>query len=142
MEFKSTLRTNLHTGQPDDKIQLSALKTIAGFLNAHGGTLMIGIDDDGKVLGLAADDFPNEDKMGLHLVNLIRDRIGDIFLPYVHPHFEDEDDERVLVIRCEKGPKSAFVKDGSVQRFYVRGANATVELSGGSLMDHVNAHFN
>jgi hypothetical protein len=37
VEFKSTLRTNLHTGQPDDKIQLSALKTIAGFLNAQGG---------------------------------------------------------------------------------------------------------
>jgi predicted HTH transcriptional regulator len=55
---------------------------------AHGGMLVIGVDDDGKVLGLAADDFPNEDKMGLHLVNLIRDRIGDIFLPYVHPHFE------------------------------------------------------
>jgi hypothetical protein len=56
---------------------------------------MARLDDDGKVLGLAADGFPNEDKMGLHLVNLIRDRIGDVFLPYVHPHFEDEDDERV-----------------------------------------------
>jgi predicted HTH transcriptional regulator len=66
------------------------LKTVAGFLNAHGGTLMVGVDDDGKVLGLAADGFPNEDKMGLHLVNLIRDRIGDVFLPYVYPHFEDE----------------------------------------------------
>ncbi|CCE11423.1 conserved hypothetical protein [Bradyrhizobium sp. STM 3843] len=141
VEFKSTLRTNLHTGQPDDKIQLSALKTIAGFLNARGGTLMVGVDDEGKVLGLAADGFPNEDKMGLHLVNLIRDRIGDIFLPYVHPHFEDEDDQRVFVIRCERGPKPAFVKDGAVQRFYVRGANATVELSGSAVMDYGNAHF-
>jgi predicted HTH transcriptional regulator len=102
---------------------------------------MIGVDDDGKVLGLGADGFPSEDKMGLHLVNLIRDRIGDVFLPYVHPHFEDEDDQRVLIIRCEKGPKSAFVKDGSAQRSYVRGANATVELSGSSLMDYVKAHF-
>jgi len=79
--------------------------------------------------------------MGLHLVNLIRDRIGDIFLPYVHPHFEDEDDQRVFLIRCEKGPKPAFVKDGAVQRFYVRGANATVELSGSSVMDYGKAHF-
>ena len=64
VEFKSTLRTNLHTGQADAKIELSALKSVAGFLNAQGGTLMIGVDDDGKVLGLAADKFPNEDKMG------------------------------------------------------------------------------
>jgi predicted HTH transcriptional regulator len=116
------------------------LKTIAGFLNANGGTLMVGVDDR-KVLGLAADAFPNEDKMGLHLVNLIRDRIGDIFLPYVHPHFEEEDDQRVFVIRCERGPKPAFVKDGAVQRFYVRGANATVELLGNSAMDYSKAHF-
>jgi hypothetical protein len=141
VEFKSTLRTNLHTGQADEKMHLSALKTIAGFLNAKGGTLMIGVADDGKVLGLGADGFPNEDKMGLHLVNLIRDRIGEIFLPYVHPHFEGEDAERVLVVRCEKGPKAAFVKDGSVHRFYVRGANATAELSGNSVTDYVKARF-
>ena len=140
-EFKSTLRTNLHTNQHDEKIQLSALKTIAGFLNAHGGTLLIGVADDGEVLGLAADGFPNEDKMGLHLINLIKDRIGDVFLPYIHPHFEDQDGERVLIIRCEKGPKAAFVKDGSQQRFFVRGGNATTELSGNSVMDYVRQRF-
>src|SRR3546814_4002172 len=48
VEFKSTLRMNLHTGQVDDKIQLSALKTIAGFLNAKGGTLLIGVSDEDR----------------------------------------------------------------------------------------------
>lgn len=141
IEFKSTLRTNLHTGQPDEKMHLAALKTITGFLNARGGTLVIGVADDGKVLGLSADGFPNEDKMGLHLVNLLKDRVGEIFLPYVHPHFEDEDGERVMVVRCEKGPKPAFVKDGSVHRFFVRGANATMELSGNSVTDYVKSRF-
>ena len=65
--------------------------------------------------------------MGLHLVNLVKDRIGDVFLPYVHQHFEDQDGERLLTIRCEKGPKAAFVKDGNEQRFFVRGGNATVD---------------
>ena len=141
MEFKSTLRTNLHTGQRDEKVQLAVLKTIAGFLNAQGGTLMVGVGDDGKVLGLSADAFENEDKMGLHLVNLIRERVGEIFLPYVHPHFEEEDGQRLLVIRCEKGPKPAFVKDGSFKRFYVRGGNGTTEFSGNSLTDYAKAHF-
>lgn len=141
VEFKSTLRTNLHTGQVDEKIHLSALKTIAGFLNAKGGTLVIGVSDDGKVLGLAADGFPNDDKMALHLVNLIRDRIGELFLPYIHPHFDDQEGERVMVVQCEQGPKAAFVKDGGNQRFFVRGANATTELSGSAVMDYVKARF-
>ena len=140
-EFKSTLRTNLHTTQHDEKIHLSSLKTIAGFLNAQGGTLLIGVADDGEVLGLSADGFPNEDKMSLHLVNLIKDRIGDVFLPYVHPHFEDQDGERILIVRCEKGPKAAFVKDGNQQRFFVRGGNATTELSGNSVMEYVKQRF-
>lgn len=141
VEFKSTLRTNLHTGQADEKIHLSVLKTIAAFLNAKGGTLLIGVADDGQVLGLDADGFPNEDKMGLHLVNLIKDRIGEVFMPYVHPHFEEQDGTRILSVRCERGPKPAFVKDGPVQRFYVRGGNATTELSGGSVTDYVKHRF-
>jgi hypothetical protein len=141
VEFKATLRTNLHTGQVDEKMHLSALKTIAGFLNAKGGTLLIGVADDGDVLGLVADAFPNEDKMGLHLVNLIRDRIGDVFLPYVHPHFEEQHGTRVLAIRCERGPKAAFVKDGGLQRFFVRGGNATAELMGNSITDYVKQRF-
>lgn len=141
VEFKSTLRTNLHTGQPDEKMHLSALKTIAGFLNAKGGTLLIGVSDDGEVLGVGSDNFPNEDKMGLHLVNLIKDRIGEVFLPYIHPHFEDHDEGRVLAIRCERGPKAAFVKDGNQQRFYVRGGNATTELMGSSIPEYVQQRF-
>lgn len=141
VEFKSTLRTNLHTGQVDEKIHLSALKTIAGFLNANGGTLLIGVADNGEVLGLSADGFPNEDKMSLHLVNLIKDRIGDVFLPYVHPHFEDQDDGRVLAIRCERGPKPAFIKDAGQQKFFVRGGNSTAELMGNSITDYVSQRF-
>ncbi|MCJ2137419.1 DUF262 domain-containing protein [Methylobacterium sp. J-026] len=141
VEFKSTFRMNLHTGQVDDKIQVAALKTIAGFLNAKGGTLLIGVADDGEVLGLDADGFQNEDKYGLHLVNLVKDRIGEVFLPYVHPHFQDEGAGRVLAIRCEKGPKAAFLKDGNLQRFFVRGGNATTELSGSSITDYVKQRF-
>lgn len=141
VEFKATLRMNLHTKQPDEKLQVATLKTIAGFLNAKGGSLLIGVADDGEKLGLDADGFPNEDKMGLHLINLVKDRIGEIYLPYVHPHFEEEDGFRVLAVRCEKGPKPAFVKDGNLQRFFVRGGNSTVELQGSSVMDYVQQRF-
>jgi hypothetical protein len=141
VEYKSTLRRNLHTGQIDEKMHLAVLKTVAGFLNCSGGTLLIGVADDGEVLGLEADDFPNEDKLQLHLVNLITDRIGSLYLPYIHPHFEENDGKRILVIRCERGPKAAFVKDGGVQRLFVRGGNATTELTGHGILDFVQNRF-
>jgi predicted HTH transcriptional regulator len=141
VEFKSTLRTNSHTGQADERMHLAVLKTLAAFLNAGGGTLLIGVADDGTVKGLEADGFPNEDKMSLHLVNLVRDRMGELFLPYIHPQFVDQDGGRVLSIRCERGAKPAFVKDGTAHRFFVRGANATAELTGQSIVDYTAQRF-
>jgi hypothetical protein len=141
VEFKSTLRTNLHTGEFDSRIENSALKTIAGFMNLNGGTLLIGVSDDGSVLGLEADRFPNEDKMSLHLLNLIRGRIGEVFLPYVHPMFDGPEGERILLARCERGPKPAFLSDGSQQKFYVRGGNATTELTGNAIVDFTQKRF-
>lgn len=141
VEFKSTLRTNLQTNQPDDRMQLSVLKTIAAFLNTGGGTLLIGVDDEGSAIGLKADAFHNQDKMGLHLVNLVRDRIGELFLPYVHLEFVEHDGETILSVRCGKGPKPAFVKDGTTQKFFVRAANSTAELNGQALIDYTAQRF-
>ena len=42
LEFKSTLRINLHTGDQDKKIEHSALKTLCAMLNSNGGILLIG----------------------------------------------------------------------------------------------------
>jgi len=39
VEFKSTLRVNLHTNKPDKEIGKVALKTIAAFLNTRGGDI-------------------------------------------------------------------------------------------------------
>ena len=55
VEFKSTSRRNLHTMERDPKIEAAIAKTVCGFLNGRGGTLFIGVDDEGTVLGLDAD---------------------------------------------------------------------------------------
>ena len=77
-EFKSTLRVDgVLTGQNDKKMEHAVLKTINGFLNSmEGGSLVIGVDDDGTALDLKNDKFDNEDKMDLHLGNLIKSKLG------------------------------------------------------------------
>ncbi|MHC5083377.1 MAG: AlbA family DNA-binding domain-containing protein, partial [Planctomycetota bacterium] len=62
LEFKSTLRWNLKANRPGKEIEISALKTIVAFLNSEGGSLIVGIEDNGNILGIEADNFPNEDK--------------------------------------------------------------------------------
>ena len=55
LEFKSTARWNLHTAARDERMEMVIAKAVAGFLNTDGGTLLIGVDDSGTVLGLVND---------------------------------------------------------------------------------------
>lgn len=141
-EFKSTLRTNLETSKVDKRIENEVLKTIAGFLNRDGGTLIVGISDEGTPMGISKDRFLSEDKMSLHLVNLIRDRIGKSEMAYINSRFEDYKNERVLVVDCKPATKPVYVKDNDKQQFYIRGTGAaTIELHGPDLVDYVQERF-
>jgi hypothetical protein len=141
-EFKATLRTNLHTKQADPKMEMSCLKTIAGLLNSvAGGTLVIGVLDDGVPIGIEPDGFANEDKMNLHLANLISARIGAAHSIYTHPRFEDYEGFRVLVVECWPSKSPVYVKDGQVDRFYVRSGTSTAELSASQIPQFVAERF-
>jgi hypothetical protein len=141
VEFKSTLRVNLHTGKRDSRIELSALKTLAGFLNKSGGTLLIGVADDGSPLGLKDDGFPNEDRMGLHLASIVNERMGASVWAYMHANFDDFEEGRVLVVRCEASRAPVYVKDGNVERFFVRTGPSTTELPLKMALEYIGQRF-
>ena len=141
VEFKSTLRTNLHTGSRDPRMELAVLKTLAGFLNTSGGTLVVGVSDDGSPVGLQSDGFGNEDKMNLHLVNIVKSRLGIPAMTNLHVHFDDQDDCRVMVVKCRKAPTPVFVKDGDTERFYIRTGPSTTELSPSQTQDYIKQRF-
>ncbi|MGV8174502.1 MAG: GmrSD restriction endonuclease domain-containing protein [Methanothrix sp.] len=141
-EFKSTLRTNLHTGAADKRMELAVLKTLAGFLNTGGGTLIIGASDDGTPVGIKTDGFPSEDKMSLHLVNIVKDRMGPEAMTAMNIHFDDHEDNRVMVIRCKRSSSPVYVKDDTIERFYIRTGPSTTELTLSQAQSYIKQRFN
>ena len=141
VEFKSTLRVNLHTGKSDPRIERASLKTLAGFLNSNGGTLFIGVSDDGTPIGLYDDGFLSEDHMNLHLVNIVNRSMGPNVWTSMHANFDDYLDSRVLVVRCEKSRSPVYLQDGNAEHFYVRTGHATTELSMSQAQEYVNRRF-
>ncbi len=141
VEFKATLRMNLHTGQSDPKIEHAVLKTLAGFLNRDGGTLLIGVADDGTPVGIEADNFPNPDKMSLHLTSLVRGRLGTSALATVHQQFDDYEDSRVLKVTCERSSKAVYLSESGLERFFIRTGPSTTELTGSQIVDFVQSRF-
>ena len=141
VEFKSTLRINLHTGNPDSRMELAVLKTLAGFLNTHGGTLIVGVSDDSSPVGIHEDKFESEDKMGLHLVNIVKTRIGISAMTRVHFHFEDHDECRVMVVKCQKALTPVYVKVDGIEHFYIRTGPSTTELSPSQTQEYIKQRF-
>ncbi|HAF62714.1 MAG TPA: hypothetical protein DCK95_10370 [Anaerolineaceae bacterium] len=141
IEFKATLRTNLHTNERDPRMEYTVLRTIAGFLNTNGGILTIGVYDDGTPLGIEVDEFENEDKMSLHLVNIIKSRLNTLVMPFVHIHFDNYEKTRVMVVECSRAHKPVFLKDEKEQRFFIRTGPSTTELKADEIMDYTKIRF-
>ena len=92
LEYKSTLRTQAPGGEVYKPLEGSSLKTIAAFLNSReGGTLLIGVADDGTVYGLDSDyaslhknGKDDRDLFQLHLANLVSSSMGDAAGTYLY----------------------------------------------------------
>jgi len=140
VEFKSTLRFNLHTGKADKKIENSCVKTIAAFLNSAGGILLVGIDDDGNALGLSNDNFINEDKQLLHFNNLINSYLGVEYSQFIRAGMVDLNDERILFIQTLASPRPVFFSRDNEEIFYIRAGNATQPLKPSEVLAYVEQH--
>ena len=139
LEFKSTITTNIQTGENDKRMEKAVLKTIVAFLNTTGGILMIGVSDDGSIYGVDEKEFDSRDKMNLHFTHMISSRIGDEFFPYISFRVIDMDDEKAIIrVDCARCKKPVFLKDGKVEEFYVRSGPSSVMLTGSNLVNYVN----
>ena len=141
LEFKSTIRWNLHSDKSDKKIENSCLKTVAGYLNSQGGILLIGVSDEGQVLGLNQDHFKTEDKLILHWVNLLKSYLGAEFMQWVRTTAHDIEDERVLVVDCLPATKAVFLARDNDEIFYIRMTNSTQSLSMREVITYIEQRF-
>ena len=141
VEFKGALRTNLHTKQQDDRVTCSVLRTIIGFLNKNGGTLLVGLLDEGQPIGYQADGFQTEEATVTWLIDLLTERIGAEHLKEIHPRFEEYDGVRVLILDCWPSQTPAYLKHDGQNVLFIRHGATTIELSGEQAAEYVERRF-
>tara|TARA_R110001583_G_scaffold9203_4_gene43633 strand:- start:11124 stop:11924 length:801 start_codon:yes stop_codon:yes gene_type:complete len=141
VEFKSSVRYDYYRKTTNRSLEGVIAKTISGFMNAKGGKLIIGVDDDGHVLGLDNDfktlKHKNKDGFEREVFRIISDYLGRkaCFGNHISFHLQNEKD--ICVVDIEPSPSPVYVNDGKKTIFYVRTGNATYPLTVKETVDYL-----
>ena len=145
VEFKSSLRWDFEKKAANRNLQQVVAKTIAGMLNGEGGTLLIGVADDGTVIGIARDLATlrkrNVDGFEQLLTDTVKTFLGIECMPYVHPRFETIEGQTVCVVSVAKSPDPVFLTAGDAHQFWVRMGNSTRSLDVKETLCYIQARW-
>lgn len=150
LEFKSSLMWSYNEQVVDKKLEIVILKTIAAFSNGEGGTLLIGVDDEGTILGLDRDYVVlngNRDEFELHLRNLLNRTFDKVFsTSNLDITFPKLDGHEICQIDIKRGEKPVYIevkdKDGrKTEKFYVRSGNSSQDLKLSEASEYIKSRF-
>jgi len=147
VEFKQTARVNLATKQSDKVIELMVIKSVAGFINGHGGTLLLGVVDTGEVFGIEKDvktlgSKQTRDGFELWLTGLLDKMLGPTATSNASITFEEFAEGTVCRVDVERGKKPTFVRGGKGEAdLYVRLNNSTRLLNTADALEYVTSHW-
>lgn len=150
IEFKQSLRWDVRQNTVNTKLEDVVIKTLAAFANRVGGTLLIGVADDGSIEGIEADlaTFAGSlDKLELHLTNLLSNHFGQAFkAAKMSVGFPKLADKILCRVDVQRSRTPVWVKiadrSGSVmERLFVRSGNSSQELSPSQAVAYEREHF-
>ena len=151
LEFKATMRWDVKEGVTSKKMEEVIVKTVAALANGQGGTLVIGVDDDGKIIGLEYDyqslGGGDRDKFEVHLRNVLNEHLGVAFVASrVQIGFHEVQGLEVCQVDVEPATQPAIIatrdKNGQkVEKFYVRSGNASHEMPMSEMNAYVKERF-
>jgi ActR/RegA family two-component response regulator len=134
LEFKSSVRWDTKMSKVNKDLEKVIIRTVASFLNSEkGGTLLIGVDDQGNIVGVKTDyeTLQRKDLDGFesYLNNLLLGAIGKDLSLSLAINFHQTGAGEVCEIVARPSSRAVFVSDEKGENLYVRTGNSTRLLS-------------
>ena len=147
VEFKERARWGHGTDMKGKSEQVIA-KTVSGFMNSEGGTLLIGVADDKMIVGLESDystlSKGNQDGYELFLAQLISNKISGPSSALCRISFHKFDDGDVCRINVAPSAKPVFtcpMNNKEHLDFWVRQGNRTEQFRGPEQSEYISEHW-
>lgn len=133
VEYKSSLVWDYYQKKANKGLNQPVMKSLVAFMNSSGGFLLIGVDDEGKVLGLEPDlqtlRKPTVDAFETAFNAAFNKMIGVEFRQFVDVAFPELDEKPICVLRVRPSTHPAFLLDQGNEKFYIRAGNASQSLT-------------
>gem|GEM_PF-6304468 len=151
LEFKTTARFDTRTGTKNADLEDEIARQVAAFMNASGGTLLVGVTDEGFLSGIAPDlEFikpGNSDGWIRFIGGLLDNRLGATASTRCRIRTVTVDKKEIGIIEIKPGQSPTWFiersRDGRrEERFYVRGSNRVPELTSSETFEYVKEHWN
>jgi hypothetical protein len=141
LEFKSSFRWDLKEEKVNKALEGTVIKTLAGYMNGNGGTLLIGVTDDSGIAGLKTDydvlKKPNRDGFEQVILNAVAARMGTDACGFVQVVFHRIEGEDVCRVITAPAGRPVYVKNGGQPKFYLRTGVSTRELNVQEAVDYI-----
>lgn len=148
LEYKSSARWNVKANMQDKKMEHVIAKTISAFMNTEGGALIIGVEDDGNVIGLENDykvsGNKGRDGFELFLNDLVADRLDGVTASNIKVDFTEIEGKDICRVVANASRRKVYCKSiGSnvAAEFWVRAGNSTRQLHGQEMDMYVEDHW-
>lgn len=133
IEFKSTMRFDMRSGEVNKKLEHVIAKTVAAFMNSDGGNLFIGVDDDRNALGLERDlstlKKADRDGFQLHISNLLDKYLGKEVIKLWKLEFPKFDGKEICFVKVTSSNRPVFVTYEGKEDFFVRKEGSSIPLN-------------
>jgi hypothetical protein len=142
IEFKSSMRWDYKNEKLNKALEMVIIKTLAGFMNTRGGTLLIGVDDDGVILGLDKDystiKKSNSDGYEQYINGLIASYLGTDLCAKVNIMFHKLEDKEICRVLILPAKFPVYCQNGNKTQFFMRAGGGTRELNIKEAMKYIS----
>ncbi|WP_052131722.1 N-6 DNA methylase [Vibrio coralliilyticus] len=149
MEFKQSFFANVDKIrgtdikiERDSEVQGEVLKDVASFMNTEGGTLLIGVNDKGKVTGVELElkrfKWKKMDNYFQELGAQLESRLGRDYHQFCKLTEVEIDGRIVAQIDCKPAPFPIFLDN---EKFHVRTDTSSPALKGMEMIRYMQNHF-
>lgn len=135
VEFKSTLRWSAKTNEDAEWLQKDVTKSIAAFMNASGGVLLIGVADNRSIYGIEKDmeilatlGQGGRDGFLQAVANVVNTHLGAGVPALMSTEFAVVDGRQICVINVRPSPEPIYLRDKNADHLYVRLGTTTRAL--------------